>query len=83
MTKNLIYTIHLQPLDEGGYFVSVPALPGCMTQADTYEQAVDMAREAIEGYIAILVEDGEPIPTEPDPQATLAIGVRIDLPKAM
>jgi antitoxin HicB len=83
MARHLTYTIHLQPLPEGGYFVTVPALPGCMTQADTYEQAVEMAKEAIEGYIAVLLEDGDPIPMESEPPTTVAVGVRVDLPQAM
>jgi hypothetical protein len=34
--KTLTYTIHLEPAEEGGYTVTVPALPGCVTEGDTY-----------------------------------------------
>lgn len=80
--QNRVYTVCFEPLSAGGYLVRVPALPGCVTQADTYEQAVEMAREAIEGYLAILLEDGDPIPQESEPPSSLAVGVRVDLPKA-
>lgn len=58
------YTILLEPAEEGGYVVSVPALPGCFTQADSVDQAVDRAREAIAVHIAGLEADGEPVPEE-------------------
>jgi predicted RNase H-like HicB family nuclease len=48
-----------------GWVVTVPALPGCFTQGDTVDQALERAREAIEVHIAGLRADGEPIP-EPD-----------------
>ena len=50
------YTIHLEPAEESGYVVTVPALPGCITQGETIEDAVAMARECIEGYIEALVK---------------------------
>lgn len=37
--------------DDGGYSVSVPALPGCFSQGDTFEGAVDGIKEAIELYL--------------------------------
>jgi predicted RNase H-like HicB family nuclease len=42
----------LKPDEEaGGYNVSVPALPGCFTQADTVEESLDRARDAIATYL--------------------------------
>lgn len=59
------YTIILEPdVEEGGYTVTVPALPGCITQGETVEQCVERAREAIEGFIESLKADGEVIPEE-------------------
>ena len=37
---------------DGGYSVSVPALPGCFSQGDTFEAAVKNVKEAIELYLA-------------------------------
>ena len=58
------YRILLTPEDEGGFSVSVPALPGCFTQGETVEEAIEMAKEAISAYIESLEEDGEPIPDD-------------------
>lgn len=62
--KNLKYRVFFKPAEEGGYVVSVPTLPGCITQGDTFEEAVEMVKDAIQGYCASLAEDGEPIPEE-------------------
>ena len=51
---------------QGGYTVLVPALPGCITYGKTVEEAIEMARDAINGYIESLIEDGEAIPVEED-----------------
>ena len=59
------YTIMLDPdFEEGGYTVTVPALPGCITQGETVEECITRAQEAIAGYIADLLLDGEQIPIE-------------------
>lgn len=70
------YTIILEPdLEDGGYTVTVPALPGCITQGDTVEQCLERAREAIEGFIESLKADGEPIPEESEPPQILTVHV--------
>jgi predicted RNase H-like HicB family nuclease len=48
--------------DGGGYTVTVPALPGCITQGDTVEEALERAQEAIEGHIEALKLVGKPVP---------------------
>ncbi|MGI8744881.1 MAG: type II toxin-antitoxin system HicB family antitoxin [Bryobacteraceae bacterium] len=45
------YTVILQRETDGGYVVTVPALPGCITQADSREEALLNAQEAVELYI--------------------------------
>lgn len=67
------YTIFLEPdADEGGYTVTVPALPGCVTQGETIEEAIAMAKDAIRLYIEMLVADNQPIPREyVHPQAVI------------
>jgi predicted RNase H-like HicB family nuclease len=62
-----VYTIELHPAnpDEGqGFWVSVPSLPGCFTQGETYDEADSRAREAIECHLVALAKSGEPIPAE-------------------
>lgn len=62
--KLLSYRILLRKEPEGGYTVIVPSLPGCVTYGDTIEEAIKMAKEAIELYIESLRQHGEEIPTE-------------------
>ncbi|HEY8781966.1 MAG TPA: type II toxin-antitoxin system HicB family antitoxin [Mucilaginibacter sp.] len=52
-------SIILTPEDEGGYSVSVPELPGCFTQGETMEEALEMAKEAICVYVESLDEDAD------------------------
>ena len=58
------YTVVFEPALEGGYVVSVPALPGLVTEGDTLEEARAMVKDAIRGYIESLVKHGEEIPIE-------------------
>ena len=60
----LSYRVLLRKEPEGGYTVIVPSLPGCVTCGDTIEEAIEMAKEAIELYIESLRAHGEDIPTE-------------------
>lgn len=48
------YQIDLVPVDEGGYTVVVPALPGCISFGETPKEAARNAREAIELHLANL-----------------------------
>lgn len=58
------YRVILTEEPEGGYTVTVPALPGCITFGETTREALAMAKEAIEGYILVLKDMGEPIPDD-------------------
>jgi len=59
--------IHRVPETEGGgYWAEVPALPGCMTQGDTYDELLQNIHEAIEGWLS----------TDAEPQAANA-GVEV------
>jgi predicted RNase H-like HicB family nuclease len=62
--RNLNYRILLRREPEGGYTVIGPALPGCITFGETVDEAIAMAREAVEVYIEHLREKDEEIPTE-------------------
>ena len=64
--KTLNYRIRLEREEEGGYTVIVPSLAGCVTFGETVEEAIEMAREAIEGYIETLMELGRDVPIEDD-----------------
>ncbi len=42
--------------EEGGYWAEVPAIPGCATQGDTFEELLQNLYEAVEGCLAVEVE---------------------------
>ncbi|HVB61985.1 MAG TPA: type II toxin-antitoxin system HicB family antitoxin [Ktedonobacteraceae bacterium] len=70
------YTIILEPdIDEGGYTVTVPALPGCITQGETIEECIQRAQEAIIGYIESLIAHGEPVPLEAERPQMITIDI--------
>lgn len=49
------YSVELEPdLEDGGYIVECPTLPGCLSQGDTIEEALMMIRDAIRGHLAVL-----------------------------
>jgi predicted RNase H-like HicB family nuclease len=54
----------LYPGDDGYWVVECPSLPGCISQGKTKEEAVQNIREAIEGYVLALQQDGLPVPPE-------------------
>lgn len=58
------YRIILNQEPEGGYTVIVPSLPGCITYGDNIDHAKEMAKEAIEGYLEVLKEQGDEIPDD-------------------
>lgn len=57
-------TAVLTPSAVGGWVVEVPALPGCLTEGRTVEEALEMAQDALEGYLAVLQEDGDVFPRD-------------------
>jgi predicted RNase H-like HicB family nuclease len=64
MEANMVrkYRVLLDPNELGGYTVTVPLLPGCISEGDTREEALANIREAIELYIESLIDDDEIIP---------------------
>jgi len=69
------YTILVEPEEDGGYFVTVPALPGCFTRGSTVGECQERAKEAIGVHIAGLQADGKPIPEEIAAPQLLAVTV--------
>jgi predicted RNase H-like HicB family nuclease len=56
------YTFVFNPEPEGGYTVTCPALPGLVTYGETMDEARSMARDAMEGLIQVMLEQGETVP---------------------
>jgi antitoxin HicB len=69
------YSIVVDPDPEGGYTVTVPALPGCITQGETIEECITRAQEAIGLYVEDLVASGVPIPEEKEHPQLLQVTV--------
>lgn len=60
----LQYDVVFEEAKEGGYTVYAPALPGCISEGDTFEQAKANIQEAISAYLESLEKDGESIEQE-------------------
>lgn len=56
------FTIRFERADEGGYTVTVPELPGCVTEGDTFAQALEMVKDAMAGWLQVAAQCGDPIP---------------------
>jgi antitoxin HicB len=62
--KEVTYTVHIESAEEGGFVASFPALPGCHTQGETFEEVIAMAKDALIGFLEMLHRHGQPIPEE-------------------
>ena len=76
------YKVIIEPAEEGGYCVFVPALNNLATQGETLEEAREMAKEAITGYLEGLALDGETPPIEQftDPTQPIETMVEVSMP---
>jgi antitoxin HicB len=60
-----IYPFIVEPLPKeegGGYVITFPDLPGCMSDGETVDEAIANGREAFEAWMKSVIEDGKPIP---------------------
>lgn len=60
----MTFQVLLEPSDEGGFTATVPALPGCISEGDTREEALRNVREAIALYLEPVEDDGEAVDAE-------------------
>lgn len=72
MEYNYKIMLHKEP--EGGFTVTVPSLPGCITYGENVDEAITMAREAVSLYVTELKSRGETIP---DDSNTLEYSLRL------
>lgn len=63
------YTFVFAPEPEGGYTVTCPALRGLVTYGESLDEAREMARDAMEGLVEVMLEQGEPVPESDAPEA--------------
>lgn len=64
------YPVVLIPQTDGGYFVDCPSLPGCHSQGETVEEALENIREAIQLVLEDLAATGESVPPAAAPLLT-------------
>ena len=75
MEKRLTYNIQVERDEDGVYVVSVPALPGCLTQGRTFDEAMIMAQDAISAFIKTLARRGKRIPVERSKVSPFSVSV--------
>ncbi len=73
--RSYTYSIVLTPEPEGGYTVTVPALPEAITYGKTVDDALTYAREVIELSIKCRIATGEEVPVEFSPVTTSVVSV--------
>lgn len=78
--KILTYDVIFEEQEEGGYTVTVPSLPGCVSEGDTFEEAKANIEDAIKLYLEDLVEDGEEIPSHKKSVFLGQIEVNLNVP---
>ena len=64
ITKEYSFTVLYTPVARKGYQVTVPLLPGLVTFGRTFDEAREMAREAVACHVEALQKDHESVPTE-------------------
>lgn len=45
--------VHIHTAEEGGYWAEIPAIPGCATQGETFEELLQNIYEAVEGCLSV------------------------------
>ena len=70
----LKFTVLIEKNEDRGYTVTVPSLPGCITQGDTWDETITNAKEAIAGHIEALRTLGKQIPMEIPVKVPIKVG---------
>ena len=60
--KPLRYRILITEDEDGEFVAECPSLPGCISQGETRELALENIQDAIKGYLESLIKHGDPIP---------------------
>ena len=68
------FTVLIEKNENEGYTVTVPSLPGCVTQGDTWDETIANAKEAIAGHIEALRTLGKQIPIEVPVKVPIEVG---------
>ena len=60
--NGIVFELQSEP--EGGYTIIVPSLPGCISFGNTFEEAIEMIKDAISGWLEVARKEGVPIPEQ-------------------
>jgi antitoxin HicB len=60
--NGIVFELQSEP--EGGYTIFVPSLPGCISYGNTFEQAIEMIKDAMAGWLEVARKEGVPIPEQ-------------------
>ena len=69
------YSVVVHQAEEGGFWVQVPALPGCYSQGESVEDALRNVREAIGLYLETLRDEGQDVPRDADVVYQVSVAV--------
>ncbi len=71
------YTVLVHPDHEsGGYYATVPALPGVVDQGETIEEAMENVRAALAFTVEVMLEDGEELPPDEPIETVRTVEIR-------
>jgi antitoxin HicB len=68
VAENFSFSVVLEPQEDGGFTVLVPALPEVVTEGDSEAEALANAEEAIRAMLAYLRDHGLPVPADARPE---------------
>jgi antitoxin HicB len=60
--NGIVFELQSEP--EGGYTITVPSLPGCISYGATFEEAIEMIKDAMSGWLEVAREEGIPVPAQ-------------------
>lgn len=70
------YSIKIEPQIEGGFTVTVPSLPGCISEWDTLEEALENIKDAMIGYLLVMKKHNREIPLEVDNFSKISLSAK-------
>ena len=60
--NGIVFELQSEP--EGGYTISVPSLPGCISCGSTFEESIEMIKDAIAAWLEVAREEGLSVPEQ-------------------
>jgi predicted RNase H-like HicB family nuclease len=56
------FHIRFEEAEKGAYVIQIPEMPGCVTEADTFQEGLVMVQDALEGLLEVATKRRDPIP---------------------